>query len=130
MSTIATFCRKYNIRADAVMVDSNPHITDMPAGSAHYRVTLKRPGRQMTVFYSMGPALCREPSASEVLSCLISDATSFDNARDFDDWCSNYGYDTDSRKAERIYKTVEAQAGKLKSFLGHLYNAACQCEPE
>jgi len=41
------------------------------------------------------------PTAYDVLTCL----TKYDPGT-FEDFCSNYGYDTDSRKAEKIYKEV------------------------
>jgi hypothetical protein len=42
-----------------------------------------------------------EPTAYDVLACL----TKYDPG-DFENFCSDYGYDTDSRKAEKIYKSV------------------------
>lgn len=43
------------------------------------------------------------PSIEDVLYSLVSDSTAID-AGSFEDWASDYGYDTDSREAERIYK--------------------------
>jgi hypothetical protein len=60
-----------------------------------------------------------EPTVTEVLGCLASDASGVENAGgDFEEWCSEYGYDTDSRTAERIFKACQHQANRLKSFLG------------
>lgn len=42
-----------------------------------------------------------KPSAYDILTCL----TKY-NPYDFENFCSEYGYDTDSRKAEKIYKAV------------------------
>jgi hypothetical protein len=53
-----------------------------------------------------------------VLDSLASDAAGYENSPDFGDWCGEYGYDEDSRKAERIFKDVERQSAKLKKFLG------------
>jgi hypothetical protein len=36
-----------------------------------------------------------------------------------EDWCADYGYDTDSRKAEARYKTIQRQSAKLLKFLGN-----------
>jgi hypothetical protein len=36
------------------------------------------------------------------------------SAQTFDDWCSNYGYDTDSRKALQIYMDCQEIAKKLR----------------
>jgi len=58
------------------------------------------------------------PDAAHVLDCLASDASSYENAQSFEDWASEFGYDTDSRKAERIYRIVKRQAEQLKRTLG------------
>ena len=42
------------------------------------------------------------PTAASVLHSLLLDATSADE--NFYDWCANFGYDTDSRKALNIYE--------------------------
>jgi len=67
-------------------------------------------------------AECTEPTppdAATVLDCLASDSSSYDNARNFDDWCSEFGYDSDSRKAERTYRICGEQAKALRHFLGN-----------
>ena len=53
---------------------------------------------------------------AEVLNCLASESSGTD--QDFADWCSDLGYDTDSREAERLYKVCLHQAGRLRRFLG------------
>ena len=40
-----------------------------------------------------------------------------DNLLGFDAWCADFGYDTDSRKAEKTFKACEHQAARLKTFL-------------
>jgi len=114
-----TFCNRHNISIESELVDENPNMTDMPEGSYHWKVTLKRPGKQMTLFFSMGPALTNEPTAEEVLECLAMDSYTAEDET-FEEWCGNYGYDTDSRKAERCYNATMNQAGKLVRFLGEL----------
>jgi hypothetical protein len=123
MATMRQRIEELGIRASLEWADANPHMDGMPAGSTHWKVTLRRKGgRRMTVYFSMGPAHTSEPEAAEVLDCLASDASGYDNARSFEDWCSEYGYDSDSRKAERTYKTIEKQREKLFSFLGDDYD--------
>lgn len=58
------------------------------------------------------------PKVEDVLDCLASDACEYEGSRDFEDWASEYGYDTDSRKAESIYRIVSEQAKQLRQFLG------------
>lgn len=87
-----------------------------------YTVTLRYQRRAMTVEFWCGSA-CGEPDAATVLDCLASDASGIDNARGFEDWCGEYGYDCDSRKAERTFKATETNARKLRRLLGDDYSA-------
>ena len=119
---IQQFVNRYRVSASAKWADKNPNMADMPSGSSHYKVTLRHDGRQLTVHFSQGPAICQEPTAKDVLNCLVSDACGFDNAQSFEDWASEYGYDADSRKAERTYKVVERQTTALKRVFGDLFD--------
>lgn len=58
----------------------------------------------------------RKPKVEDVLNCLASDASGIDQS--FEDWASELGYDTDSRKAEQIYQTCQKQARELRQLLG------------
>lgn len=68
------------------------------------------------------------PDLASVLDCLASDSSSYDNARDFEDWCADFGMDTDSRKAERTYRVCGEQAKALRHLLGKEYDALMACE--
>lgn len=116
--TTAEFAAKHHVRSTAELVERNPHMSDMIAGSAHWKVTLRHGRKQLTTFYSQGPTIIHEPTAAEVLDCLASDAQSVIAARDFDDWASDLGYDTDSRRAFNTYDTILAQSARLLRFLG------------
>jgi hypothetical protein len=76
----------------------------------------------MSVYFSMGPAHCKEPTPKDVLECLFLDASSVENSRSFEDWCSDLGYETDSRKAESTYIVCGRQASKLHRLLGEDYS--------
>lgn len=110
------FVNRYNITMIAEWADSNPNMADMPAGSSHWKCTLRCGRRQMTVFFSQGPAICHEPTAAEVLDCLASDASCL-QGQSFENFCDELGYDTDSRKAERTYNALHKQTDKLTRFL-------------
>lgn len=58
-----------------------------------------------------------EPGAVNVLACLAMDSHVLD-AGGFEEWASEYGYETDSRAAEKIYREVLEQALKLRAGLG------------
>lgn len=44
------------------------------------------------------------PKKRDVLYCLLSDAECFSSSGDFEDFCANLGYDTDSIKARDAYE--------------------------
>lgn len=101
-------------------VDWNPNydIDDSWARDAtHYKVTLKRPGKRMTTYFSMGAALRKPPTAEEVLDDFASEAAGVENNPDFESWAREYDYDPDSREAERLFRKVEKLSERLKDFL-------------
>ncbi len=55
------------------------------------------------------------PTAAEVLTGLALDASGADLS--FEEWCSEFGLNSDSRKAERIFKAVRQHTTKLRGFL-------------
>lgn len=57
------------------------------------------------------------PEASDVVHSLILDSGVLDYAT-FEEWASEYGYDTDSRKAESTYRACLEIALKLRAGLG------------
>ena len=98
----------------------NPSMPDMPR-HFYFSIVNRTTGNKMGVYFSQGSAHTKAPTLDEVLECLASDAAGVENAKTFEDWCGDYGYDTDSRKAEKTWKTVAQQADKLKSLLGAEY---------
>jgi hypothetical protein len=107
-------------------VQPTDHNPAMDGGETmdHWRCTLRYAGRRMSLVYSMGSGHNgKEPQAKAVLECLFLDASGIDSARDFSDWCFEYGYDTDSRRAERIYKACQSTAVRLRKLLGDDYDA-------
>jgi hypothetical protein len=113
---------KLGIKMSVQRADRNPNMDHGDPCASHYKCTFSRGRKRMTVYFSMGSAHTSEPTINEVFDCLVEDARSVDDL-DFDEWCRDLGYDTDSRKGERMYKTCVHQAGRLRSFLGdELYN--------
>lgn len=84
-----------------------------------YTVTLKYGRRQMTIPFFMGIAHTNEPTLEDVMPCLVSDYFAAENARNFEDFANDFGYDTDSRKAEKIYKQCLKEAEKMKKLFGN-----------
>ena len=93
----------------------------------HYKCTLKMGPKRMTVYFSVGSAV-GDISTEDVLNCLLADANGFDYLSGFEGWATQYGYETDSREAEKIYKAVVHQSKRLGTFLGDLLDEALNTE--
>ena len=92
----------------------------------HYSLIVDIPdAKPFTTEYSEGEGLrivkklsngvkenMKSPSCIGMLWCLISDSSCVENCTDFADFCSEFGYDEDSRKAEKAFneccKTLKA----------------------
>lgn len=53
------------------------------------------------------------PGLAEVLHSLLLDGSPHFNHQSFEDWAPEFGYDTDSREAERIYRLCDDIGRKL-----------------
>ena len=130
--TLGEFCTRNRISMTAECADANPNMQEREMDHWKVRFTrhqdFTRTGNvyrfhgkilaRMTMYFSMGYGHAgKEPTAEDVLDCLASDASSVDQGS-FDEWCRSFGYDEDSRTAERTYKACEKGAAKLKAFLG------------
>lgn len=51
------------------------------------------------------------PTAYDVVTCLTKN-----DPGSFQDFCGDFGYDTDSRKAEKTYKLVKKEWAKVSAF--------------
>jgi len=120
MSNIKRFIRRTGLKMAVKSHYENPHMDEgMDRGSSHWKCLLKLGDARMGVYFSMGSAMKGPPKLADVLDCLASDASGYENSNgDFESWCSEYGYDTDSRKAHKTYRIVQRQAEKLRNLLG------------
>lgn len=57
------------------------------------------------------------PEAVDFFYCIVSDCDVV-NYSSFEDWASNFGYEEDSRKAEKIYNECLKTSLKFKSAIG------------
>ena len=119
--TLDQFITEQQLVMSVRPVKRNPHMQgeQMPR---NFECAIEFEGRgyhePLTVYFSQGYAHKKPPTLADVLDCLASDASGVDNAQSFEDWASEYGYDTDSRKAEKTYNICVQQAQELKALLG------------
>jgi hypothetical protein len=96
------------------------------------RLTYGLIGGRYTVLQKEAISLLSEPTPPDVesvLDCLKSDASSYDGARNFEEWAAEMGGDSDSRKLERAYRACGDTAHQLRILLGaDGYAELMECE--
>lgn len=82
-----------------------------------YRVTIANRGQRISFKFGDSIVNTREGKELEndsILSCAKADYfTTKENYPTFENFADDFGYDRDSREAEKIYKNCLKQAGKL-----------------
>lgn len=111
-----TFLRDTRTTFQAEHVGYGPYFPDDKESRNIYRIVLKRMGRSYT--FRFGQSIKRTltetvPTPYDVLACLQKN-----DPGTFEDFCSDFGYDTDSRKAERMYKAVVKEWNGVKRLFG------------
>jgi len=81
--------------------DGTPHVFDYYTGFGH---------RKVRYFYA-------PPKVADVLYSLLSDASA--EQRNFHEWCSDYGYSTDSISALNAYRACLDTAAALRKCFSY-----------
>jgi hypothetical protein len=122
--TGAAFAKRHDITARA----TGGELDRDAQGWDHYswQVRLTMYGRSLTVPFRMGTAHARNgkptrPTAGEVLESLVLDAQS--GKLDFAEFCGDYGYDEDSRRALATWHACRKAREDLQNWAGNLFGA-------
>ena len=115
--TAQQFVDTHCIRMRVEVVTENPGMPEWK-DARHYVCHFRHIGRTLKTYFSMGLELTEQPTAAEVLDCLASDAAAVENVSTFEEWCGEYGYDVDSRKAEKTFRSARKQTQRLRTFMG------------
>jgi len=144
ISNLGDLCRERDIAIVAVFAGKyDGHVFDGDKPWPHFlwNVTLLYKGRSFKTEFKCGlghvtyknpphagtGAKPRPPTVADVLSSLCSDARGVDRTT-FEDWCSEFGYDTDSRRAEKIYHLCVETNAKLHAFLSEDFDLFANAE--
>lgn len=76
----------------------------------HWGPTKRESGKSYTSHPDFN-GIIEVPTLERILACLVLDADEI-----FDDWCSNFGYDPDSRKALETYLKCQSVAKDLRKL--------------
>lgn len=120
--TIQEFIKAHGITGTIKRIETRPDqgINDDAEWNRtanHYRVRIRKGKKSFQTYYSTGSGWTKDPELSDVLDSLGSDCSSveFEN---FQGFCKEFGYDTDSLRALRTYKACERVSKRLKDMLG------------
>jgi hypothetical protein len=106
----------------ALMVRLSTNAADRPDGfdpeSRTFKVVLRYEGGWfMETTFTLGSAFLDPPAFADVLQCLLSDIINIED-HTFESWCADFGYDTDSRKAEKTFNSIRDMLPLLRRLLG------------
>mgnify|MGYP003654065792 CR=1 FL=1 len=110
------FAAKHGITLKVNSSTFGRHFADDKQSRHIFSLTLKRNGELYRFKFGQSiNAGAKNPTMYDVLTCLQkSDVGSFE------DFCSEFGYDTDSRKAFSTYKAVEKEFKAVERLFGDI----------
>lgn len=120
----ADFCAKYGLTVKITRAQDNtppPWAYDGGIQSPHgdkYIVSIRRKDSPRSLSFAFWGSYAdtqegKDPSVYHVLACTSSDIYTPET---FAEFCSEYGYDGDSRKALATFKRCDRQARRLRVF--------------
>lgn len=122
--TYQQLVEKYNL---ALKLYSIPFRTDTEPGewdneAHHYSYVIyvtmgDRFGKKIRGNYSQGSGIKNKPQIDDILDSLSLETMNIEE-ESFELWCDDFGYDSDSRKAYKIYQACLEESKHLKHLLG------------
>jgi hypothetical protein len=88
-------------------------VTEWQAQANCYRVKLSYEGRGYSLYYYQGRGIKSEPTASDVIYCLSSDAGIIESCGDLECFKACMGEDSDTANTYRAIKRQSARYSKL-----------------
>lgn len=110
------FAKKYGVKLTIIDRDYKKHFVDDKDCRWVFKCRLTRNGKSYT--FNFGQSISdgdKEPTMYDILACLQKY-----ECGTFSDFCGEFGYDCDSRKAERIYKAVCREYDAVKRLFGDI----------
>lgn len=96
--------------------DTRPDADQWGTDGTHWDVTLHYGDMSITIIYSMGSAHRGAPEKTDVVYCLLQDWWIFQSCRDFEEFCGDMGFDTDSLKALKTWHLLQSQSSAFEAM--------------
>lgn len=111
------FAKKHGITLSVVgQPEYKKHFTTDTERRYVFKMKLKRNGKSYT--FNFGQSInggSNEPTMYDILTCLEKHGY-----HSFEDFCSELGYDSDSRNSEKIFKAVEKEYLAVQNLFGDI----------
>ena len=110
------FLNKTNSKIEIEFLKRDFHFDEDKEKRNIYKVTLSKGIRKYTFnfwdsIFNTNKSKRENPSNYDILACL-----NVDYNNNFEDFCSNYWYDKDSKKVEKIYNAVQKEQDELQKL--------------
>lgn len=119
--SLAELCRRIKFKATP---GSKPCPWDKrdPCQREHFRCTLSMDGRRMVVDFWGSVGSSKPPKCVDVLDCCLSDAGSYEDSTDIDDFHRNFCEGLGVSETLRIFNACKNRCKSLKRVLGADYD--------
>lgn len=110
------FANKYGVELEIGMARLGYHFEDDNQKRYIFPCTLTRDGKSYS--FEFGQSIAdgaKEPTMYDILACMTKN-----DPYSFEDFCHEYGYDEDSRKAERTYEAVKEEWANVDDLFGDI----------
>jgi hypothetical protein len=120
------YCERLGIRLSCERVDENPLADFDPRAwrgqvPSHWRVTLTFKARdtgrirKISTYYSTTAA---EPDCADVVNLMAKEAAGYDDHGAYEEWAAAFGFDPDSRRGHRVWRSLGTMAERMCRWLG------------
>lgn len=112
------FAKKYGVTLKILGCEYKKYFDgdDQPRYVFKLKLSRKVDGKTVSYTFEFGQSIVNgseEPTIYDVIVCM----TKYD-PETFEDFCMTYGYDTDSRKAEKVYRAVCKEWKAIEKLFG------------
>lgn len=113
----ADFLAKHNIKFSAKLANTKRPSWDNGRKCNHFRVTLSRAGKRISFdFFDSTNNFEKGITELDAYSVLTSCSSEFYCPDSFEEFCGDFGYETDSWNAHNTYKALQKMSKKLQKF--------------
>lgn len=118
------FAKKVGLKMKVLGFEWENPEWDQKYKHAKFKIRFSRNGKQWTLdFYQSRSEGENEPSIYDVLACVQKC-----DPGNFEQFCWEYGYNSDSRKAERIYEAVVDEYENVVRLFGDVMDELCEIQ--